>query len=166
MFARIFLASALAGALWLLSAGAAWARVDVAFIRPEHFSEMPFSTAARDKVQQQLKDHFARLGARLPADQNLSIEITDLSLAGRLALGRARTSDVRVLRGGADWPRMHLRYRLESNGQLIRSGEDELADMSYLDGINPYAQDDNLRYEKKMIDDWFAGRFGSRTHPG
>ena len=71
-----------------------------------------------------------------------------------------------MLRGKADWPRMHLRYRLESNGQVIRSGEDDLADMGYLNGINRYDQGDNLRYEKKMIVDWLVQRFGPKAGRG
>ena len=156
----------LAGVLSLGSAGAAWAGVNVTYVKPEQFANFPFSQYERDKVLNDLRDHFARLGTRLPAEQNLSIEITDLDLAGRIVTGRGANGDLRVLRGGADWPRMHLRYRLESNGQLIRSGEDDLADMTYLGGLNQYDQGDNLRYEKKMIDDWFAQRFVPRPGRG
>ena len=32
--------------------------------------------------------------------------------------------------------------------------------MSYLQHINRYSRNDALRYEKRMIDDWFKNTFG------
>jgi hypothetical protein len=33
--------------------------------------------------------------------------------------------------------------------------------MNFLMTVHPYAEDDRFRYEKPMLDDWFARRFGS-----
>jgi hypothetical protein len=35
--------------------------------------------------------------------------------------------------------------------------------MSYLQRINRYSTSDALRYEKKMIDDWFENTFGIKA---
>jgi hypothetical protein len=154
----IFKSLALAG-LVLCSAGGASAAVTVAFSHPENFRDMPFSPRDRDDVLKELGDHFAYLGKDLPPGQDLRIEVIDLDLAGELRPNFRGRQDIRILRGGADWPRMQLRYTLESNGHVIRSGEDALSDMMYLNRLPRYADGDMLRYEKRMIDDWFKQKF-------
>jgi hypothetical protein len=152
---------ALAG-LVLLSAGGASAAVTVAFSHPEKFNDMPFSRTDREQILKDLSEHFAHLSARLPQGQDLRIEVLDLDLAGRIHPNFRGQQDVRVLRGGADWPHMLVRYTLESNGKVIASGEDNISDMMYLDHINRYSDGDRLRYEKRMIDDWFTKKFAPR----
>jgi hypothetical protein len=152
---------ALAG-LVLLSAGGASAAVTVAFSHPEKYQDMPFSPTDREQVLKDLGEHFARLGKDLPPGQDLRVEVLDIDLAGRIHPNSRGRQDIRVLRGGADWPTMLVRYRLESNGQVIASGEDRLSDMNYLGRISRYADGDTLRYEKRMIDDWFKKKFAVR----
>jgi hypothetical protein len=154
---------ALAG-LVLLSAGGASAAVTAAFSHPENFRDMPFGQYDREQVLRDLGDHFARLGKDLPPGQNLRVEVLDLDLAGEIRPNFRGRQDIRILRGGADWPSMVLRYTLESNGRVIASGEDRLSDMGYLQRINRYSDGDTLRYEKRMIDDWFKAKFSRRRH--
>ena len=153
--------AALAG-LFLLSAGSASAGVTVTFSHPENYADLPFSPWDREQILKDLNEHFGRLSAKLPAGQDLKIEVLDVDLAGRLKPGFRGGQDIRILRGGADWPHIHLRYTLESAGQVIASGEEHLSNMMYLDRINRYASGDPLRYEKQMIDDWFKEKIASR----
>jgi hypothetical protein len=156
---------ALAG-LVLLSAGGASAAVTAAFSHPENYSDLPFAQYDRDQVLKDLGDHFARLGKDLPPGQNLRVEVLDLDMAGRIRPNFRGREDLRVLRGGADWPSMVLRYTLESDGKVIASGEDKLSDMAYLQRYNRYSDRDTLRYEKRMIDDWFKAKFARRRQHG
>lgn len=149
---------ALAG-LVVLSAGGAAAAVSVTFPHPETYQDLPFSPTDREAVLKQLGEHFAWLGKQLPAGRDLKVEVLDLDMAGRMHPHFRGGQDVRVLRGGADWPHMVVRYSLESNGRVIASGQDNLSDMNYLAHINRYADGDMLRYEKRMIDDWFKKKF-------
>ena len=48
-----------------------------------------------------------------------------------------------------------LRYRVESLGKVLASGEARVDDKSYLDHFNRYSANESLRYEKRMLDDWF-----------
>jgi hypothetical protein len=153
LFSRTMLAAC------ALAAGGAWAGVSVTYTEPEQFSDLPFAASERERVLQELSEHFLALGKRLPADQNLQVEVSDVDLAGREEPSRRASNEIRVLRGGADWPRIRLRYTLESNGKVLGSGEAELSDMAYMSNINRYAPGDRLRYEKRMIDDWFARQF-------
>jgi len=149
----------------LLTSAAAWAQqVEVSYVKPEQFSDVPFMQLDRDRLLKELSAHFAELGKKLPAGQTLKIEVLDVDLAGRL-YPRRNGDDLRIMRGGADWPHMHLRYALEQDGQLIRSGDDEISNMAYEDRINHYSGSDGLRYEKQMVDDWFNKAFGPKR-PG
>jgi hypothetical protein len=153
---------ALAGLVLLLSAGGASAAVTVTFSHPENYRDIAFSPTDREQILKDLSEHFAHLGARLPPGQDLRVEVLDLVLAGRLHPNFRGQQDVRILRGGADWPRMKVRYTLESNGKVIDSGVDDLSDMAYLDRIIRFSEGDRLRYEKQMIDDWFTKKFAPR----
>lgn len=150
--------------LVLLAAGGASAAVTVAFSHPENFNDMPYSATDRAQILKDLSEHFGRLSARLPRGQDLRVEVLDLDLAGRIHPNFRGQQDVRILRGGADWPHMLVRYTLESNGKVIASGEDNISDMMYLDHINRYSEGDRLRYEKRMIDDWFTKKFAASKH--
>lgn len=151
----------LAAALALLASGAAMAQVKVDFVKPESFTDVPFSTVQREQLLKDLSAHFEQLGKRLPAGQSLKLEVLDVDLAGRMTPVRRATEDIRVMKGGADWPRIVLRYTLEQDGKVLRSGEDKLANMNYQMGINRYSDGEALRYEKQMIDDWFGKEFAA-----
>ena len=147
-------------ALALAAGSSAWAGVQVTFDNPDDYSDVPFSSRDREQVLAGLANHFTWLGKSLPPGQDLRIEITDVDLAGREDPARRGAFDVRVMTGRADWPRLRLRYTLEQHGKVIASGNAYLSDMSYLQHINRYSSTDALRYEKRMIDDWFKNTFG------
>ena len=154
---------ALAGLL-LMSAGSAFAGVTVTYTHPEKFSDLPFPTWERADVLKELTEHFQKMAAGLPPDVNLNVEVLDVDLAGREHPNFRGARDLRVLRGQADWPVIHLRYTLEKGGQVIASGEDRVKDMMYLDrrAGGRYFEGESLRYEKQMLDDWFKQRIIAR----
>jgi hypothetical protein len=139
----------------LLSAGTAMAGVTVNYIEPDKFSDLPFTPWEREDVLKGLTEHFQKLGKQLPPEQNLTVDVLDVDLAGRIEPGRRSGRDIRILRGGADWPHMRLHYTLESGGSIIASGDAELSDMMYMQRLNRYSEGEPLRYEKQMIDEWF-----------
>jgi len=150
---------ALAG-MFALAAGSAGAAVTVSYVAPDKFTDLPFVPWEREETLKQLTDHFTKLGDSLPPGQDLRVEVLDVDLAGR-AIPNARAGrDIRVLRGQADWPRMQLRFSLEQNGQVLKSGEAQLSDMNYLDRHSRYFDSEPLRYEKQMIDEWFEKTIG------
>lgn len=132
------------------------AAVTVNFTKPDAYTDIGFSSWEKDKVMKDLSQHFDKLGAQLPQGQDLKIEVLDIDLAGRIE-PRFRTTgqDIRVLRGSADWPVIQLRYSIESVGKVVKSGEARVADMSYLQNYNRYNTGEPLRYEKRMLDNWF-----------
>lgn len=153
----------LLAALALLASTAAWAGTEVRFDKPERFTDLPFDQREREQVLKDLSQHFEKLGESLKPEQTLKIAVTDVDLAGREEPRMHGANALRVLNGRADWPRMSLHYVLEQDGKVISSGNADLSDMSYMSRINRYAGDTRLRYEKLMIDDWFAKTFGTQA---
>ena len=147
--------AALAGAA--LSAGAA-GQVDVAFAQDTRFTDAGSGAFERDRNEQSLAKYMRHLGERLPEGQVLKVEITDIDLAGWQHIG---PREVRVLRGGADWPRIALRYELLEQGRTVKAGADDLADMDYLHSLRTLPETD-LPYEKRMLADWFDTRIAPR----
>ena len=148
----VLLASGTTLAVGAVNVGAA---VTVTFTQPEGYVDMPFASWDKERVMEELRGHFVKLGAQLPPGQDLKVEVQDIDLAGRIEPGRHFGHDIRILRGGADWPMIQLRYSVESDGRVVRSGDARVSDMSYLNHINRYSTSEPLRYEKRMLDDWF-----------
>lgn len=151
---RLLNKSVLAAAAAMLATSAAWAQVSVSYVKPEDFTDVSRSAIDRERTLAQFTDYFKSLEKKLPAGQSLKIEVLDIDLAGRL-YPRRTADDIRVMNGGADWPHMHLKYKLEQDGQVLRSGDEQLSDMNYQGRMGPYFDNDPLRYEKRMLDDWF-----------
>ncbi len=145
----------------LLLALAAWgsgpahaASVDIRYVQPERYTD-----AGRGSDAEQVRDALTRqlqtlAAARLPADQSLRIEVLDIDLAGELNPWIRPASEIRVLKGRADWPRLHLRYTLARGEQVLRQGDTWLSDMNYLHQIGSLRGHDGLRYEQRMLERW------------
>ena len=145
---------ALAGLL-ALGAGTASAGVTVNYVESDKFSDLPFAQWDRKAVLDDMAAFFAELGKSLPAGQDLTVDVTDIDLAGREYPGARSGNDLRVLKGGADWPIVELRYTLSANGQVLKSGKERLTDMNYLHRTTRLSDNDRLRFEKRMIEEWF-----------
>lgn len=135
------------------SASSALAAATVTFSDTEKMSDVPRFQSDREWMVEVLTKHFDELSRRLPAGQELKVEVLDIDLAGEV-FPRVAIRDVRVMKGRADYPRIHLRYRIEQDGQVVRSGEERITNMNYLNGFNRYSQE-LFAHEKQMLDDWF-----------
>ncbi len=152
---KSMIGKAAVAAILALGAGAASAGVTVNYVNPDNFSDLPFTPWERQAVLDDLAAYFAELGKNLPAGQELTVDVTDIDLAGREYPANRGARDLRVLKGGADWPIIELRYTLSANGQVVNSGTAQLKDMTYMSRINRPSSNDRLRYEKRMVEEWF-----------
>jgi len=161
-FARLAAALAL-GFAGLLAATPATAAgtVQVQFVAPERFSDAGDVGRDREANLKRLAQHLQALGEHTLADgQTLRIEVLDVDLAGRVKHMGSR-GDVRLLKGGADWPRIDLRYVLDTPGVATLRGEEHLADLNYLQQRPAQRLAEPLPYEKAMLDAWFKRRFAT-----
>ena len=98
--------------------------------------------------------------ASLAASDSLQVEVLDIDLAGDFQpLRWASFSDVRVVRDIAS-PRITLRYTAKLGDRVVTGPEEQLSNMNFLSSHNHYSSGDRLRYEKPMLDTWFAKQFG------
>lgn len=144
--------AALAAGLLLACLNAVGA-AKVTYVQPEKMTDVPRYPSDRESMEIAFREHLDKLSERLPAGQQLVVEFLDIDLAGDV-FPRVPVQDIRVLKGRADWPRMHLRYRIEQDGAVLRSGERELADANYLMHSSRY-NGELYQHEKDMLDDWF-----------
>ncbi len=140
-------------AILLFASASAFAGATVNFVDIGKMSDVPRDFHDRENMQFLFREHLNLLSAKLPAGQVLKVDFLDIDLAGD-EFPRVAVRDVRVLKGQADWPRLHLRYSVERDGQVLASGEAKLSDPNYLMGANRYNRD-LYSHEKQMLDDWF-----------
>ena len=142
--------------------------VQVNFVEAKRFTDLAEDDRQSREVQAELAAHLQRLAERhLPDGRSLQIDLLDVDRAGSLrALHRHNLSLVRVMRGGADWPVIKLRYVLRQGERVLAEGEDTLQDMHYLQRLGPYSSSDALRHEKRLLDRWFAELAQASGPPG
>ncbi|MCL4696193.1 MAG: DUF3016 domain-containing protein [Burkholderiaceae bacterium] len=134
---------------------------DVRFVEPERYRDAGLLAPDRERTLATLAAHLKQLAQRLPDGRQLRIDVLDVDLAGDRS-PRPGT-DVRVLRGGADVPRLHLKWTLEEGGRTIKSGEDRFTDLGYLtQAPHRAAASGDLPYEKRLLTRWFDERFAAR----
>lgn len=134
--------------------------VQVSFADPEKFTDFRDRNTTLDENMKALERAIVDAAAPHVADgQTLKIDVLDVDLAGEPKPG-ARATDVRVLRGRADWPRITLRWSLEAAGTAPRRGNAVVQDMTYLERSRPSLSAISLPYERRMLADWFRREFG------
>jgi hypothetical protein len=140
-------------ALLIASAAAAAATAEVKYLNTDKMTDVPRHYKDLESMEYLFTQHLEQLSEQLPAGQVLKVEFLDIDLAGDV-FPRVPVRDIRVTKGQADWPRIDLRYSIEQDGKVIRSGEAKLSDPNYQHGINRYQQD-LYGYEKQMLESWF-----------
>ena len=160
MRARAFRLMALVAAA--LCAAPGFAEVLVSFTDPHRFTDAGRGARQEGEVQREIVLILQRLGQRhLSPEQKLKVEILDVDLAGNDRVLRGN-EEVRVLRGGADWPSIRLRYVLESAAGKTEAGEDRLDDKSYLLQGSRGRSSEALPHEKRLLERWFMERIVER----
>ncbi len=136
---------------------------EVTFADPKKFADIGAPDEVAKNVND-LKEHMERLAQeKLPADSNLHLEVMNVDLAGDRRL-KGGGQWVRVMNGRADWPIITVHYKYEQPGQPPLEGSEAINDKLYLDRGRSLS-DDPLRYEKRMLVEWFQDRLVERK-PG
>lgn len=151
--------AALAAAFLVASGGASAADTTVTnsnvnFVNIDKMTDVGRFASDRENLEYQLREHIRNLSEKLPAGQELKIDFLDIDLAGDV-FPRVAVQNVRVMKGRADWPRLHLRYSVEQGGQVLKSGERKLSDPNYLLHRSNRYSNEIFSYEKQMLEDWF-----------
>lgn len=151
--------SALAAVVLAVSASVA-AAATVTYADTEKMTDVPRDQSDRELMQEQLLEHVNTLSSKLPAGQEMKIDILDIDLAGEV-FPRVAIQNVRVTKGRGDPPRIHLRYRIEQDGKVVSDGERKLVNHGYQSAFNRYSNE-MFSHEKQLLDDWFRKEFKVR----
>lgn len=164
---RIRIIAAGASLLGGLATAHAGGGADISFVTPGLYSDAGWAPSVRDRNLKVLGDFLTRLSSdRLATGQTLKLEVLDVDLAG-ITRPNAGPTELRIANGGADWPRIRLRYALEQGGQVVKSGEARIADLNYLDhAAFDVSNTDPLRHEKRMLRQWFDTEIATRPAAG
>jgi hypothetical protein len=145
---------------------AAPAKAEVIFSHPEKFTDVKsgdFSNAEKDRdyLLQQIKGHLEEATARLlPADQKLTITITNIDMAGDFESWRGPGYEkVRVYR--SIYPaRIDLEFKLTgADGQVLASGNRRLRSDHDTDGYEASFYTEYTNFEKYMLSEWLKDEF-------
>jgi hypothetical protein len=131
------------------------AGVTVAFVEPDRFTDLGRYPLEREHAQKHLKEHLDKLGEGLPKGTELDIQILDVDLAGEEHLAGGGAKNLRIQRGGADWPAIKLRYTVERDGRKVEPREVRLLDMSYQQRLPRAQPNETFPHEKRLLTEWF-----------
>ena len=132
--------------------------VSVSFDQPENYSDIGdgFNSTAKGKAAnlEGIKQYVQKQAKKyLPADQKLEITFTNIDLAGEFEPWDATMDDIRIVKDIYP-PRIDLQFRvMDASGKVVREGERKLRDLSFMMNLR-LNNNDPLRYEKTLIDDW------------
>ena len=134
--------------------------VQVQWTDPAQFTELRNSTnrweAQRGDWVQRLATHLReRADRELEPGQRLDVTITDIKRAGDYEPWQGpQFRDVRFMREIYP-PRITLQFTLsDAQGRVIKQGERKLVDSGYLHGGGLPNDQDALRYENRLLDEW------------
>lgn len=145
-------------------------RVQIDWQNPEKYTDVdPVNESRkrfRERTFEKLEHYFEELAQSLPQGQTLHLTVTNLDLAGEVwpasfvGLGRSG-NDVRLIKD-VYIPRMEFSYTLkDASGAVLKEDNVYIKDMAFHNRLNKYFDQDSLRYEKVMIEDWFDDTFAS-----
>lgn len=142
-----------------LAAAPCYANTVVTFTDPEGYTDPANERWETKSTLDALGEHIKRLGDKYIApNDTLRVEVLDIDLAGWPKWAGRAPNQVRVARGGADFPSMRVRYTLESGGRT-QTREATISDPGYLNHGSRIRSSEPFYYEKRMLDDWFRSTF-------
>ncbi|GAA5191504.1 DUF3016 domain-containing protein [Ferrimonas gelatinilytica] len=134
--------------------------VTVIWQQPEEYADVRTGSGLQSRYQNHV---FATLGKELQKSvtpllqegQQARFVVTDLDLAGdvRPSFGAA-SSDIRIVKSIYP-PRIKFSYSIVGpDGQVVALGEEDLRDMGFDSRPATRHQNEALRYEIRMLDEW------------
>ncbi len=170
LFAFLVALAAPGAALAAAAPSPAVERVTVTFTHPEKFADLKESSSdydndrGREQYLPPLQEYLVKEASRrLPADQKLAVEFTEIDLAGDFEPWHGpQFNDVRIVKD-LYVPRLTFRFTLtDASGKVLKEGERKLVDLGFQLRLGSGFRSDSLRYEKEMLSDWLRSEFKPR----
>lgn len=138
------------------------------WIEPEHFTDVDPANEPRarfrERVFSQLEKHFQKRADELPGEQVLKLTFTDVDLAGDIKyMVGPNNNNYRVIED-LYFPRLEFKYELlDGNKQVLKSGEENIKDMNFMNRVRNNRSSDSFIYEKNLFDDWFYDKIQPKS---
>ena len=137
-------------------------KVEVTWTAPEKYRDIRAGEENRKRFKARtfnaLEKHLAKLSMKLPQEQLLKINVTDVDLAGDTLHGGIER--IRIIKD-IYFPRLKFTYQLlnKTDGKVILAEEVNLKDMGFMQRGRLKYKNQSLSYEKVMLDNWFDKTF-------
>lgn len=136
------------------------ASVEVNWIKPEKYTDVRAGQESRKRFRERtfkkFEAHFQKLASKLPEQQKIVINVTNVDLAGDVTFNMKR---IRIIKD-IYIPRMKFNYQLlNADGKVLKQEDVDLKDMGFMMHANSRIHNDALRYEKVMLNKWFKSTF-------
>ena len=144
-----------------LAAGAVQAaEVKVQWQEPEKFTDIRPSNdsrkAYRERVMKKFDGFFADVAADLPEGYNWHVTVTDIDLAGEVDYFAGGAGNALRIVKDIYSPAIKFNYVLrDKHGEEVASGDEKLRDMGFMQQLRSTNSNEEFRYEKQMLQDWF-----------
>lgn len=134
--------------------------VKVDWQEPEKFTDIRPSNdsrkAYRERVIKKFDGFFADVAADLPEGYNWHVTVTDVDLAGEVDYFAGGAGNALRIVKDVYSPAIKFSYVLrDKHGAEVASGEEKLRDMGFMQQLRSANDNDEFRYEKQMLQDWF-----------
>ena len=147
--------------LTVLAAGIVQAgEVKVDWQEPEKFTDIRPSNdsrkAYRERAIKKFDGFFADVASDLPEGYNWHVTVTDVDLAGEVDYFAGGAGNALRIVKDIYSPAIKFNYVLrDKHGEEVASGEEKLRDMGFMQQLRSANDNDEFRYEKQMLQDWF-----------
>ncbi|MEO3679257.1 DUF3016 domain-containing protein [Rheinheimera fenheensis] len=147
--------------LALLAGGVAQAaEVKVEWQEPEKFTDIRPANdsrkAYRERVLKKFDGFFQDMAAKLPEGYQWQVTVTDIDLAGDVDyfIGGAGNA-IRVIKDIYSPAIKFSQVLRDKHGEEVFSSDEKLRDMGFMQSLRTPNNNEEFRYEKQMLDDWF-----------
>ncbi|MEO3878097.1 DUF3016 domain-containing protein [Rheinheimera fenheensis] len=147
--------------LALLAGGVAQAaEVKVEWQEPEKFTDIRPANdsrkAYRERVLKKFDGFFQDMAAKLPEGYQWQVTVTDIDLAGDVDyfIGGAGNA-IRVIKDIYSPAIKFSQVLRDKHGEEVFSRDEKLRDMGFMQSLRTPNNNEEFRYEKQMLDDWF-----------
>jgi hypothetical protein len=143
------------------SSGANAGSAEVKWQNPDKFRDIDPGNSTKDSYRKSIEksfgEEFSKQAEKLPASQKLSVNVTNLDLAGEVDPIPSRGGlQLRVLKN-IYYPQMTFDYKITGPGGSVVQEHQQVTikDMGFMSGSANAGSSQDFYYERRMIREWF-----------
>jgi hypothetical protein len=137
------------------------AEVNVTWTNPDEYRDIHAGNGSKKHFRKttfkELEKHISKLAKKLPDNQKLEIEVTNIDLAGDVNIGGVR--QLRIIKD-IYYPRFEFEFKLlAADDTIILTKKENIKDMGFMVHNHLKYRNQSLGFEKQLLDEWFQKAF-------